>query len=187
MTSIQAELHRAHKARHQIWNDRGVPDLGIDLKRPSRRFMLRDVPISSPGLIHCAPIIPLSIRVECPPPPPAPVVEPDPIVPFAVSARYARLVVRMIITVVAYRYRTNSEEIMGPSRTAVAVRPRFVAMYLARLVTHKSTPWVGRQFGGRDHSTVLNALEKTKRRVLADFDAGSDLAALECVIRNRLV
>ncbi len=41
-------------------------------------------------------------------------------------------------------------------------------MYLARELTDESLPTIGRAFGGRDHTTVLNAWRRTRRRVEAD-------------------
>ena len=51
-------------------------------------------------------------------------------------------------------------DILSSRRTAVVVKPRQVAMYLAKTLTMRSLPEIGRRFGGRDHTTVLHAVRK---------------------------
>ncbi|MFZ3335664.1 MAG: helix-turn-helix domain-containing protein, partial [Xanthobacteraceae bacterium] len=56
---------------------------------------------------------------------------------------------------------------------ANVVRPRQVAMYLAKVLTLRSLPEIGRRFGGRDHTTVLHAVRKIENL------AGNDSAFAE--------
>ncbi|HEY4918236.1 MAG TPA: chromosomal replication initiator protein DnaA [Solirubrobacteraceae bacterium] len=65
----------------------------------------------------------------------------------------------------------TSDELISPSRTARIAWPRQVAMYLARELTEESLPAIARQFGGRDHTTVLHAWRRTSARI--DSDASS--------------
>lgn len=65
-----------------------------------------------------------------------------------------------IIRVVANHYLVSPLDIISARRTATVVRPRQVAMYLAKTLTLNSLPEVGRRFGGRDHTTVLHAVRK---------------------------
>jgi chromosomal replication initiator protein len=62
----------------------------------------------------------------------------------------------------------SSEELLSPARTARIAWPRQVAMYLARELTGESLPAIGRQFGGRDHTTVLHAWRRTNARMTTD-------------------
>ena len=62
----------------------------------------------------------------------------------------------------------SSEELLSPARTARITWPRQVAMYLAREPTGESLPAIGRQFGGRDHTTVLHAWRRTNARMTTD-------------------
>jgi chromosomal replication initiation ATPase DnaA len=55
-------------------------------------------------------------------------------------------------------------------RTAKVVTPRQIAMYLCREMTNKSLPDIGRRFGGRDHTTVLHAVNKVTGRMIDDPD-----------------
>jgi chromosomal replication initiator protein len=60
------------------------------------------------------------------------------------------------------------EELVSPSRAARVAWPRQLAMYLARELTNASLPAIGRQFGGRDHATVLHAIRRANERIRAD-------------------
>ncbi|MGH2865455.1 MAG: chromosomal replication initiator protein DnaA [Solirubrobacteraceae bacterium] len=62
----------------------------------------------------------------------------------------------------------SSEELLSPSRTDRIARPRQLAMYLARELTDESLPSIARQFGGRDHTTVLHAWRRTSARIDSD-------------------
>jgi len=72
---------------------------------------------------------------------------------------------------VAERFGISRAELVGGSRAATPLRARQVAIYLTRELTDLSLPQIGRLYGGRDHSTVLNSL----RRVEAGLDEDSDL------------
>lgn len=56
-------------------------------------------------------------------------------------------------------------------------------MTLAYRMTSKSLPWVGRHFGGRDHTTILNAIKKVKQRIVVD----PQFAAKYMMIRERVM
>ena len=71
------------------------------------------------------------------------------------------------------------QELVSRSRSARFLWPRQVAIYLARELTRQSLPAIGREFGGRDHTTILNALRRTENRL------ASDLSAREVVGRLR--
>jgi chromosomal replication initiator protein len=60
------------------------------------------------------------------------------------------------------------EELLSSSRTPRIAWPRQVAMYLARELTEESLPAIGRQFGGRDHTTVMHACRRTSSRIAED-------------------
>ena len=62
----------------------------------------------------------------------------------------------------------SSDELLSAARVARVAWPRQVAMYLARELTGQSLPAIGREFGGRDHTTVLHACRRTSARIAAD-------------------
>ncbi len=72
---------------------------------------------------------------------------------------------------VAQRFGISRAELVGSSRAATPLRARQVAIYLTRELTDLSLPQIGRLYGGRDHSTVLNSL----RRLEASLDEDPDL------------
>jgi chromosomal replication initiator protein len=57
-------------------------------------------------------------------------------------------------------YRLDIRDFCSPQRARRVARPRQVAMYLARKLTSRSLPEIGRRFGGRDHTTVLHACRR---------------------------
>ena len=59
------------------------------------------------------------------------------------------------------------------------VRPRQVAMYLAKTLTLRSLPEIGRRFGGRDHTTVLHAVRKIEGLVGNDTMLADEIEVLK--------
>ena len=80
-----------------------------------------------------------------------------------------RVRIEDIQRVVARQYNVSRADLLSSRRTANVVRPRQVAMYLAKVLTLRSLPEIGRRFGGRDHTTVLHAVRKIE--ALAGNDA----------------
>jgi chromosomal replication initiator protein len=70
-----------------------------------------------------------------------------------------------IKTAACEQFGLSPEELLSPARTARVAWPRQVAMYLARELTQESLPAIGREFGGRDHTTVLHAWRRTEERI----------------------
>jgi chromosomal replication initiator protein len=68
-----------------------------------------------------------------------------------------------IIKKVAEKFSVSADDIMSKSRQSKFIRPRFVAMYLSRQLTNLTTTDIGKEFGDRDHSTVLNAMNNVEK------------------------
>ena len=83
---------------------------------------------------------------------------------------------------VAARFGLTLRELKGSSRIQSIARPRMIAMWLARTLTKLSFPEIGRAFNGKDHSTVISAVNKIKRLLAQD----PGLAALMSSIEDRL-
>lgn len=66
----------------------------------------------------------------------------------------------LIMSTVADYFSITVDELCGESRRKNVVHPRHIAMYLCRELTVNSLPAIGREFGGRDHTTVLSAWRK---------------------------
>jgi len=78
----------------------------------------------------------------------------------------------------ARHYGISLEELVGERRTKRVVVPRQVAMYLSRELTDASLPAIGRAFGGRDHTTVIYAVQKVTRQMT---DEGSIYEAVQAL------
>ena len=79
---------------------------------------------------------------------------------------------------VAAAFDLTRNELLGQSRTAGAVRARQVAIYLTRELTDLSLPQIGRLYGGRDHSTVLNSIRRIESRLPGDRELAGRLQQL---------
>jgi chromosomal replication initiator protein len=75
-------------------------------------------------------------------------------------------------------YGISIAELRSQKRTKRVVGPRQVAMYLARELTDSSLPSIGRAFGGRDHTTVMHAVQKVARQMA---DEGEVYAAVQAL------
>ncbi|WP_394118275.1 helix-turn-helix domain-containing protein [Xanthobacter lutulentifluminis] len=89
-----------------------------------------------------------------------------------------RVTVAEIIKAVCAFYRVPAVELISPRRTAPVVRARHIAMYLAKTLTSRSLPEIGRRFGGRDHSTIHHAVKKVSRLIEEGDDAADEIKAL---------
>ncbi len=80
--------------------------------------------------------------------------------------------------VVAEYYKIKVSDLHSKRRSRSVARPRQVAMYLAKDLTHHSLPEIGEVFGGRDHTTVLHACRKIKELLESDADIKEDIKNL---------
>src|SRR5205807_6174584 len=76
--------------------------------------------------------------------------------------------IEWIQEVVSERFGITVTELTSDKRSQSIVYPRQVAMYLSRALTDASLPKIGKQFGGRDHTTVLHANGKIERMIKQD-------------------
>ena len=90
-----------------------------------------------------------------------------------------RVKIEDIQRVVARQYNVSRSDLLSSRRTANVVRPRQVAMYLAKTLTLRSLPEIGRRFGGRDHTTVLHAVRKIEGLVGADMALAEEIEILK--------
>ena len=90
-----------------------------------------------------------------------------------------RVKIEDIQRVVARQYNVSRSDLLSARRTANVVRPRQVAMYLAKTMTLRSLPEIGRRFGGRDHTTVLHAVRKIEALVAKDAALADEVELLK--------
>jgi chromosomal replication initiator protein len=90
-----------------------------------------------------------------------------------------RVKIEDIQRIVARQYNVSRGDLLSSRRTANVVRPRQVAMYLAKTLTLRSLPEIGRRFGGRDHTTVLHAVRKIEGLVGNDNALADEIELLK--------
>jgi chromosomal replication initiator protein len=90
-----------------------------------------------------------------------------------------RVKIEDIQRIVARHYNVSRGDLLSSRRTANVVRPRQVAMYLAKTLTLRSLPEIGRRFGGRDHTTVLHAVRKIEHLVGNDTTLAEEIESLK--------
>ena len=94
------------------------------------------------------------------------------------SANRRRITIDEIQRTVCQFYRIDRAEMSSKRRARAVVRPRQVAMYLAKVLTPRSYPEIGRKFGGRDHSTVIHAVRLIEDLRQRDADMDGDVRSL---------
>jgi len=94
------------------------------------------------------------------------------------SANRRRITIDEIQRTVCQFYRVDRQEMSSKRRARAVVRPRQVAMYLAKVLTPRSYPEIGRKFGGRDHSTVIHAVRLIEELRTRDADMDGDVRSL---------
>jgi chromosomal replication initiator protein len=85
---------------------------------------------------------------------------------------------------VAEGFGISRAELIGSSRAATPLRARQVAIFLTRDLTDLSLPQIGRLYGGRDHSTVLNSLRRVEASLGEDGDLAEKVQELRGAIHN---
>ncbi len=96
-----------------------------------------------------------------------------------------RIRIEEIQRIVARHYNVSKQDLLSNRRTRTIVKPRQVAMYLAKMMTPRSLPEIGRRFGGRDHTTVLHAVRKIEDLVGADTKLAQELELLKRLINDQ--
>ena len=94
------------------------------------------------------------------------------------SVNERKVTVDTIQKTVAEHYALKQADLISERRARAVARPRQVAMWLAKQVTTRSLPDIGRRFGGRDHTTVLHAVRRIEELKAVDSQLARDLEAL---------
>lgn len=95
-----------------------------------------------------------------------------------------RVKIEDIQKLVASHYSVSRADILSSRRTAVVVKPRQVAMFLAKTLTMRSLPEIGRRFGGRDHTTVLHAVRKIEAQSANDAALRDEIELLKRMLQD---
>lgn len=95
-----------------------------------------------------------------------------------------RIPISEIQRVVGQYYGLTKSELMGKDRRWTISRPRMIAMSLSRELTPCSLPSIGRQFGKRDHTTVLSAIRRISELCAANPPLADDIETLRDKLRS---
>jgi chromosomal replication initiator protein len=95
-----------------------------------------------------------------------------------------RIRIEDIQKAVATHFNVSKHDLLSARRTRAIVRPRQIAMYLAKTMTPRSFPEIGKRFGGRDHTTVLHAVRKVEELRAADETLAHEIELLRRMIQD---
>ena len=96
------------------------------------------------------------------------------------SVNDRKVTVDLIQKVVAEHFGLKQADLISERRARAVARPRQVAMWLAKQITTRSLPDIGRRFGGRDHTTVLHAVRR-----IEELKADDSALARDCDVLLR--
>ncbi len=99
-------------------------------------------------------------------------------------ATQKNITVEEIIRKVAEHYHLKVNDILSARRARAVARPRQIAMFLAKNLTSKSLPDIGRRFGGRDHTTVIHAIKKINELKESDASIAEDVELLRRMLEG---
>ncbi len=85
---------------------------------------------------------------------------------------------------VAEHYNIRLSDMIGPKRLRNIAGPRQIAMYLAKQLTPRSLPEIGRRFGGRDHTTIMHGVRKIEELMAIDSQLSDDLQLLKRLLQG---
>ncbi len=85
---------------------------------------------------------------------------------------------------VSEHYNIRLSDMIGPKRVRNYARPRQIAMYLAKKMTSRSLPEIGRRFGGRDHTTVMHGVRRIEELMALDSQIADDLELLRRALQE---
>ena len=95
-----------------------------------------------------------------------------------------RVRIEDILQIIGRHYSVSRADLLSPRRARSIVRPRQIGMYLAKKLTSRSLPEIGKRFGGRDHSTVLHAVRKIEELLKADEKLAREIALLTRMVEQ---
>ena len=95
-----------------------------------------------------------------------------------------RITIEDIQKKVSAHYNIKVSDMHSARRSVAIARPRQVAMYLAKKLTTKSLPEIGRKFGGKDHTTVMHAVKRIDEICKADQEFADDVELLMRMLQS---
>jgi chromosomal replication initiator protein len=100
------------------------------------------------------------------------------------KAHDRRITIEEIQRRVSEHYKIRLTDMASPRRARAVARPRQVAMYLAKQLTTRSLPDIGRRFGNRDHTTVMHAVSRVAELMARDAAFAEDVDLLRRMLES---
>lgn len=180
MTPLQASLHAARQERLQRIAERAVADMPVECLSASERSAR--APVRPPRSLEEMTIAEAKewmdrqiARFKLPP-----MKETW----FSIADRPGEVSVQTIQRVVCDYYHVSMHDMLSARRLQGIVFPRHVAMYLAKTLTTKTLPDLGRRFGGRDHTTVLHGVRRVTALIASDRTIAADVEAITAILER---
>lgn len=176
-----ADYRRERRERHAKWQALAVHDDGIDLTRKLRSGAVWAEP--KPAEPANLAIITAAIRrFECEAWIAADMRALGFVKPPVVKSDLPRPSIERIQYATARHFNVSRIDILSGRRTTNIVHPRQIAVFLAKTLTLRSLPEIGRRFGGRDHTTVIHSIRKIERLRHIDYAVAKDIEAIVGVL-----
>ncbi len=157
------------EAKRSVAGDPPVPDAVIDFLARSIRSNVRELEGAFNKLVAYGQLTGRAIDMEFA----------QTMLADAVRANARRVTVDEIQKLCAAHFKIDPAEMRSKRRARAVARPRQVAMYLAKKLTPRSLPEIGRIFGGRDHSTVIHAVRTIEALRESNPEIDADVRALQ--------
>jgi chromosomal replication initiator protein len=162
------------EAKRAVAGDPPVPDAVIDFLARSIRSNVRELEGAFNKLLAYGQLTGRSIDLDFA----------QGMLADTVRANARRITVDEIQKACAAHFKIDASEMRSKRRARAVARPRQVAMYLAKKMTPRSLPEIGRIFGGRDHSTVIHAVRTIEQLRESNPDMDADVRALQRLLEG---
>ena len=90
-----------------------------------------------------------------------------------------QIMIEDVLRTISGHFNVTKQDILSSRRHKTIVYPRQIGMYLAKVLTTRSLPEIGRKFGGRDHTTVLHAVRKIEKLIKTNPSIRESITTLE--------
>jgi chromosomal replication initiator protein len=95
-----------------------------------------------------------------------------------------RIKIEDILRIISRHFGVSKGDLLSQRRHRSVVWPRQIGMYLAKQLTHRSLPEIGRRFGNRDHTTVLHAIRKIEGVIAGDTGLRDEIDELKKLLTH---
>ena len=95
-----------------------------------------------------------------------------------------RIKIEDILRIISRHFGVSKGDLLSQRRHRSVVWPRQIGMYLAKQLTHRSLPEIGRRFGNRDHTTVLHAIRKIEGVIAGDAGLRDEIDDLKKLLNG---